>query len=242
MEKSFPKYQETNPNALRYAAASMLSESRKATQYDNSGWEAGDVVRDSTGNFEMADLSTRRSTFVPKNPQSSRVMDTLDEFQNKYYTKTGRDDIGDQVEEIKSHLMTQNGPKGLSASQSLPVINGTEKGWPINPYAAPYTMQVQYPVAQLDMDWYIRQCKNWDGLYKSSFKNIKYAREKVYNWMANFQTLTHIDTYDGPMHWLPWEDQEIYEILKHMIISEEEMINILKKLPDNSLMHKARHT
>lgn len=46
--------------------------------------------------------------------------------------------------------------------------------------------------------------------------------------MTNFQTLTHIDTYDGPMHWLPWEDQEIYEILKGMIVSEEEMINILK--------------
>ena len=70
---------------------------------------------------------------------------------------------------------------------------------------------------------------------------MKYAREKVYNWISNFQALTHIDTFDGPLHWLPWEDQEIYQVLKHMITSEEEMINILKKLPEGSLMHKVRH-
>lgn len=83
---------------------------------------------------------------------------------------------------------------------------------------------------------------NWDALFKTSFKNVKYAREKVYNWIANFQTLTHIDTFDGPLHWLPWEDQEIYEILQYMITSEEEMINILKKLPEGSVMHRVRHT
>jgi hypothetical protein len=132
---------------------------------------------------------------------------------------------------------SKGGGKTLSTSSSLPVIKGA---FPMNPFNTPFFMQVQMPVAQLDMDWFIRQCKNWDGLFKSNFKNIKYAKEKVYNWIAHFQRLTHIDTFDGPMHWLPWEDQEIFEILKHAIISEEEMINILKRLPEKSIMHKAR--
>jgi hypothetical protein len=63
---------------------------------------------------------------------------------------------------MKNYLTTQDGSmnnRGLSSSQSMPIINGNKSGYPINPFTAPYFMQVQYPVAQLDMDWYIRQCK-----------------------------------------------------------------------------------
>ena len=42
------------------------------------------------------------------------------------------------------------------------------------------------------------------------------------------------------MHWLPWEDQEIYQVLKTMLASEEEMIYSLKRLPEKSLMHRVR--
>lgn len=140
-------------------------------------------------------------------------------------------------------MTSRGGPysRSLVNSQSLPIIDGTApRGFPSQAFLSPYVMQVQQPVAYLDMDWYIRQCKNWDALFKASYRNVKYAREKAYNWLTNFQTLTHVDTFDGPLHWLQWEDQEIFEILKHLIVSEEEMINILKKLPENSVMHKVR--
>jgi hypothetical protein len=45
-------------------------------------------------------------------------------------------------------------------SPSIPIINGNMMGFqPITSFPAPFFMQVQYPVAQIDMDWYIRQCK-----------------------------------------------------------------------------------
>jgi len=180
------------------------------------------------------------SSYMPAS--STAAMDTLDKFQNSYYAST-HNDISKQVDDMKNYLSTTSrgmGTRTLANSQSLPMLRGNTNAFPMNPFGTPYFMHVNMPVAQLDMDWYIRQCKNWDGLFKRNFKGIKNAKEKVYNWIAHFQRLTHIDTYDGPMHWLPWEDQEIYQILQQTIASEEEMINILKKLPENSLMHKAR--
>ena len=49
--------------------------------------------------------------------------------------------------------------KTLGSSYSLLIINGAASGFPSTAFLTPYFMQVQQPVAQLDMDWYIRQCK-----------------------------------------------------------------------------------
>ena len=56
----------------------------------------------------------------------------------------------------------------------------------------------------------------------------------MYNWIATFSAKTHIDTFNGPVHWLPWEDKEINLIIKGVVNCEEEMLDILKKLPVNS--------
>lgn len=56
----------------------------------------------------------------------------------------------------------------------------------------------------------------------------------MYNWIANFGAKTHVDTFNGPIHWLPWEDHEIHHIIEGVVNCEEEMIDILKKLPVNS--------
>jgi hypothetical protein len=89
-------------------------------------------------------------------------------------------------------------------------------------------------VGYVDNDWYIRQCLNFDGLWKENTKKVKYAKEKVYNWVAAFSTKTHIDTYNGPTHWLPWEDHEIHAMIQAIVADEEEQLDILKKLPANS--------
>ena len=54
---------------------------------------------------------------------------------------------------------------------------------------------------------------NFDGLWKQSATNVHHAKEKVYNWIANFGAKTHVDTFNGPIHWLPWEDHEIHHII-----------------------------
>lgn len=92
MEKSFPRFKESNPNALKYAAAQMMSTNRNTMNNvykDKSEWEAGDVNQNYDGTYSMANLSTRRSTHATNNPKSA-VMDTLDQFQSDYYNKTGR--------------------------------------------------------------------------------------------------------------------------------------------------------
>ena len=118
-------------------------------------------------------------------------------------------------------------------------------GFPVMPGplgAPPMFLEYRNPGTYVDLDWYIRQCMNFDGLWKNSWKDLKFAREKVYNWIANFSTLTHIDTFRGPLHWLPWEDHEIYTILQNAVCSEEEMLRTLTKLPEQSLMYQVRHT
>lgn len=242
MEKSFPAGRGYNATALKYAGAQLINNSRANNGYPNNQWEATDVDR-YDGGYATSDPYSEKSTFQTtynKNISRSKVMDTLDEFQNDFYNKTSLN----TQQSNKTYVSASEAnriKRGLGASQSQPKFATTYNGVPINPFLTPMFAQVQYPVAKLDMDWFIRQCKNFDGLFKKSHKNISYAREKVYNWIANFQTLTHVDTFDGPLHWLPWEDQEIYQILKYALLSEEEMINSLKKMPEGSMMLNVRN-
>lgn len=160
MEKSFPKYKETNPNALKYAAAQLLNSNRMGTGYPNNEWEAKDTVKNPYGHYEYNDPATRMSNYKPQTKMRSAVMDTLDQFQSDYYN-TARTNLGTQIGDLQNYATanTAQTKRGLTSSQSVPIINGTAGGFPMNPFVSPYLMQVQYPVAQLDMDWYIRQCK-----------------------------------------------------------------------------------
>ena len=162
MEKSFPASKNSNPTALRYAAAQLLNSNRTYSGYPNSKWEATDVKLNKYGEYEpINNPYSQASTFQSSNHGSSgnAVVDTLDQFQRDYYNKTGND-IGRKVDDIKDYYSVSEGnrlKRGLASSQSQPIITTSYNGMDINPYMTPVFANVQYPVPQLDMDWYIRQ-------------------------------------------------------------------------------------
>ena len=136
----------------------------------------------------------------------------------------------------KSHTMSSDWlqttygnatPAGTTFNDQLQDLQNLQA--PFSPRAPVFSKQVAFlpppkskfemtsgipgPVSYIDNDWYIRQCMSFDGLWKQNKQNVAKAREKVYNWISNYSAKTHIDTYNGPVHWLPWEDQEIYHII-----------------------------
>ena len=87
------------------------------------------------------------------------MADTLDEFQSNFGgTHRKYEDEDYDLQNYPTVKKSMYG-KTLGSSYSLPIINGAASGFPSTAFLTPYFMQVQQPVAQLDMDWYIRQCK-----------------------------------------------------------------------------------
>ena len=147
-----------NSSALKYAGAQLLSSNRNGVGYDSTQWEAKDIKKNSYGDYEYDDPSTRLSTFQNSKPYRNAVADTLDDFQSNFGSTTKRE-YANEIEDMQNYSTGRSNVYGktLTSSMSLPLINGTASGFPSNAFLTPYFMQIQHPVAQLDMDWYIRQ-------------------------------------------------------------------------------------
>ena len=87
------------------------------------------------------------------------MADILDEFQSNFGgTHRKYEDEEDDLQNYSTAKKSMY-DKTLGSSYFLPIINGAASRFPSTAFLTPYFMQVQQPVAQLDMDWYIRHCK-----------------------------------------------------------------------------------